>query len=132
LLKSQLNISCTIYEIRSTPATLGGAIVVGWNALRILDSLGIYKELQTTCAETPDFELYNANGGKIGTLSLGAFKQKYGYGVMRVLRSVLHQLLLRRLYVEGIDVKYGMTLTEIEETKDFCQNHIRRWDGGEL
>jgi len=111
-----------IYEARSTPTTLGGAIVVSWNALRILDALGIYKELQAACAETPDFELYNANGGKIGTLSLGAFKRKYGYGlIMRVLRSVLHQLLLRRLYEEGIDVKYGMKVTEIEETNDFVK-----------
>ena len=37
---------------------------------------------------------------------------------MRVLRSVLHQLLLRRLYEEKIDVKYGMKVTEIEETED--------------
>lgn len=118
LLKSQLNISCIICEVRSTPTTLGGAIVVSWNALGILDALGIYEELQAACAETPDFELYNANGGKIGTLSLGAFKRKYG---MRVLRSVLHQSLLRRLYEEGIDVEYGMKVTEIEETKDFVK-----------
>lgn len=118
MLKSKLNISCTIYELRSTPTTLGGAIGVGWNGLRILDELGIYKDLQTACAETLDFETYNANGRKIGTLGFGAFKRKYGYGVMRILRTVLHQLLLRRLYEEGIEVKYGMKLTEIEETKD--------------
>jgi len=92
--------------------------MVSWNALRILDALGIYKELQATCAETLDFEMYSTNGGKIGTLRMGEVKRKYGYGAMRVLRTVLHQLLLRRLYEEGIDVKYGRKVTEIEEAKD--------------
>lgn len=31
-----------------------------------------------------------------------------------------------------IDVKYGMKVVEIEETKDSVKVTFRRWDGGDL
>ena len=63
--------------------------------------------------------MVNATGIYIGLLKIGNLtKEKYGYGTLRVMRTFLHETLLKRLDEEGIPVKNGMRLTEIEETSE--------------
>jgi len=108
-----------VYEVRETPTTLGGALNITCNGLRVLDKLGVYKQLEGVCAETPEFEMYNANGSRIGLLKSGILtKEKTGYGTMRVMRTIIRDILLKRLEEEGIMVKNGMHLTKVEETSD--------------
>ena len=108
-----------LYEVRETPTTLGGALNITCNGLRILDKLGVYKQLEAVCAETPEFEMYNANGSRIGVLKSGILtKETTGYGTMRVMRTIIHDILLKRLEEEGIIVKNGMHLTKVEESSN--------------
>jgi 2-polyprenyl-6-methoxyphenol hydroxylase-like FAD-dependent oxidoreductase len=116
-LKQHLNVSCVIYEIRDRPTRLGGAINITCNGLRILDKIGAFKRLEEICAETPDFEMYNATGGEIGTLSIDT-KENHGYSTYRIMRTLVHDTILHRLEEEGIPVKMGMCVTQIEETPD--------------
>ncbi|KAJ4329000.1 hypothetical protein N0V84_000572 [Fusarium piperis] len=44
-LHQKTNILCTLYEIRPEPKTLGGAIGIQPNGLRLLDRLGVSDEL---------------------------------------------------------------------------------------
>lgn len=119
LKKSNPSIDLTIYEIREQPPTLGGAINLTCNGLRILDQLGVYRELEAESAETPEFECFNAAGKKLGAIRTGnVTKEKYGYGTMRVMRTVIHAKLLKRLGEEGITVKWGMNLKKIDEETD--------------
>jgi 2-polyprenyl-6-methoxyphenol hydroxylase-like FAD-dependent oxidoreductase len=119
LLKTHLNLDCVIYEIRETHSTIGGAINLTCNGLRIFDKIGIYKALQEHCAETPDFEWVNATGTSIGVLRTGNLTmKKYGYGTKRVLRTFLHEQLERRLAEEEIPVRMGKKLVKVEESAD--------------
>ena len=45
-LASALGISCSIYEVRAAPSTLGGAVNLTLAALRCLDHIGVLKHLQ--------------------------------------------------------------------------------------
>jgi 2-polyprenyl-6-methoxyphenol hydroxylase-like FAD-dependent oxidoreductase len=122
LKKSNPSIDITIYELRETPTTLGLAINVTCNGLRVFNALGIYKELLEECVETPTFECYNAQGKYFGTVRGGSYtKEKYGYGTMRILRTVMHSKILRRLGEENITLKWGMNLTKIDETAEEVQ-----------
>ena len=119
LLLKKLNISSVLYEIRSTPGTLGGALNITSSGLAILDKIGVYEHLKQNCAETLDAEIFNKDGKRIGVSTYGHYlKQKYGYGTLRVMRTILHTKLLERLKEEGIEVKYGMRLTKIEELEN--------------
>jgi 2-polyprenyl-6-methoxyphenol hydroxylase-like FAD-dependent oxidoreductase len=74
--------------------------------------------LEENCAETPEFEFYNASGAPVGALKVGnVTKRKHGYGTMRVMRSLLHEALLIKLEEEGITVRNGMRLTRIDESE---------------
>jgi len=119
LLLKQLHISSVLYEIRNAPGNLGGALNITSNGLVVLDKIGVYEHLKQHCAETLDAEIFNKDGKRIGVSTYGRYlKKKYGYGTLRVMRTILQTKLLERLKEEGIEVKYGMKLTEIEELED--------------
>jgi len=119
LKKSNPPVDITIYELREAPTTLGLAINLTCNGLRVFDALGIYKEMEDECADTPEFECFNPQGKHFGTVKMGHYtKEKYGYGCMRAMRSVVHSKLLRRLGEENITIKMGMNLVKIDEMTD--------------
>jgi 2-polyprenyl-6-methoxyphenol hydroxylase-like FAD-dependent oxidoreductase len=83
------DIECVIYEIREQHTTLGGALNFRCNGLRVLDKLGVYQDILSVAAEINEFDFYSANGSHIGVLPMGHLhKRKYGYGCMRILRSL--------------------------------------------
>lgn len=121
-LKATLGARCTIYELRERPSTLGGAINMTCNGLRLLDQLGIYEKLKDVGSETLEIQYFSANGGNIGTLPLGAAsKRKYGYGAMRIVREAIHNAILQRIDEEEISIKYNMRLTQIDESEDYVK-----------
>jgi 2-polyprenyl-6-methoxyphenol hydroxylase-like FAD-dependent oxidoreductase len=62
--------------------------------------------------------LYNAQGAQLGVLRVGnVTKRKYGYGTMRVMRTLAHEALLKRLEEEGITLRFGMQLAAIDESQ---------------
>ena len=79
----------------------------------------MYKQLEAICAETPEFEVYNASGSRVAVLKSGILtKERTGYGTMRVMRTTIQEILLQRLRDEGITVKNGMHLTKIDESAE--------------
>jgi 2-polyprenyl-6-methoxyphenol hydroxylase-like FAD-dependent oxidoreductase len=105
---SKLDIKSTIYELREAPATIGGAVNLTPNALRLLQDLGV--EISgCRCDAIEIFSLHT--GTKIGELG---FRGPSGYS-MRVERSVLQKGLLEAVKTAEIDVVYGAKLVEIRE-----------------
>ena len=112
-------ITCVIYELRDVHTTLGGALNFRCNGLRVLDKLGVYQDILAVAAETNEFDFYSANGSHIGVLPMGNMhKRKYGYGCMRILRSLLHEKIMDKATEAGIAVHMGKRLTAIDETQD--------------
>lgn len=117
-LKQQNDISSTIYEIRSIPSTLGGAIGIPCNGVRLLDRLGVYQALVGRATMTKAMILYSSQGKELGEIELGAWSTaKTGYGYMRVKRTDLQDVLVDSVQKEGIQIHYGKVLSAVEENE---------------
>lgn len=114
----------TVYEIRPEPATIGGAINLTPNALRILDHLGVLdvitqKQYGASIGTIQLFDLYTA--APFGAIN---FKGKNGKGhgeppfmALRIMRGeLLDALLETAAKYQNIAVKYGHKATAITES----------------
>jgi 2-polyprenyl-6-methoxyphenol hydroxylase-like FAD-dependent oxidoreductase len=110
---------CTIYEIRPEPTTLGGAIGVMPNGLRLLDRLGVYSELKQLGSSHSTMTVHSINGGVLGqTDVVEAAKEKTGYGYLRIKRTDLQDPMLQAVENAKIPVHYNKRLTSITELAD--------------
>jgi salicylate hydroxylase len=115
---SQVGISCAIYELRDGPATIGGAVNLTPNALRILDHFGLLQKAMETGCPCEKIEIFSvATGQKLGDLPFGS-AELHGYSSLRIRRRDLQQLLLSAVIEAGVDVHYGKKLTGVEQGVD--------------
>ncbi|KAJ4292538.1 hypothetical protein N0V90_009201 [Kalmusia sp. IMI 367209] len=115
-LKRANAISSVLYEIRPKPSTLGGAIGIPANGLRLLHSLGLYEELVAKGALTSEIILHALNGCTMGEIDLASYSEhKTGFAYLRIQRTDLMETLLETAAREGIQIEYGKTLSGIEE-----------------
>lgn len=118
-LKQVHNISSTIYELRPGPVASGGAVAVPANGLRLLDRLGLYSDVVSKAAETPDMILHSFKGPVIGRVSTVSWsKQQTGYGLIRITRRDLMNVLLAAADKAAIQIVYGKDLKAIDETNN--------------
>ncbi|KIN05152.1 hypothetical protein OIDMADRAFT_39531 [Oidiodendron maius Zn] len=115
-LKRKNGISCTVYEIHQEPTTLGGAIGIPSNGLRLLDRLGVYEPLFGLAANTVNTVAYSSKGIELGEIDLWYWaREKTGYGFMRVMRTDLQNMMLDAVLKEGIQIHYGKKMVSVEE-----------------
>lgn len=87
-------IRSTVFEIRPGPATLGGAVTLAPNALRVLDkALGVADAVRKAGFEYEKLCLMADDGLQLGSFDIGS-QERYGYSAVRISRSVLHGVLL--------------------------------------
>ncbi|KAL7273661.1 hypothetical protein RUND412_003473 [Rhizina undulata] len=116
LLLARQGISCAVYELRPTPATIGGAINLSPNALRLFDHIGVYHRLAELACSVSALEMYSVSSGwPLGTLPMGT-PERHGYSSIRVLRSDMQTILLEAAEKAGIPIYYDKKLVAIEET----------------
>ena len=108
---TKIGISCTVYELRAAPSTIGGAVNLTPNALRLLEFL----DVEVHGCRVDSIEIFSLHTGK----SLGQLPfQKFGPS-LRILREELLQALLCAVDKKGITVVYGSKLTGIkDESRD--------------
>jgi hypothetical protein len=110
-----IGIQCTIYELRPRPATIGGAIAIPPNAVRVLDHWGLYDKIAHTEHTYEKIELFSiASGKSLGSLPFGG-KERFGYDSVRVGRGDLQKLLLDKAAEVGGSVRYGKRLVGVKE-----------------
>jgi 2-polyprenyl-6-methoxyphenol hydroxylase-like FAD-dependent oxidoreductase len=102
----QQGISCTLYESRAAPLDIGGAIMLSPNALKILDSLGVYGRVRPLGFEFESLFFRSENDRPVDTFEFGS-KDSYGYKALRVYRFELISVLLEMLLEAGVKVEYG-------------------------
>ncbi|KAL4804722.1 hypothetical protein BDV18DRAFT_161812 [Aspergillus unguis] len=115
-----------IYELRPEPTTLGGAIGIPANGLRLLDRLGVYQALVERGSSRSDFALYSIagaaarGGGTLGQLDDFAdrARRETGYGYMRIKRVDIVDVLLDAVKEAGIEVYFGKRMSAIKEDDD--------------
>ncbi|KAL4924988.1 uncharacterized protein BDV17DRAFT_199012 [Aspergillus undulatus] len=116
------NIKCTIYELRPEPTTLGGAIGIPSNGLRLLDRLssGLYQSLLERGSSRSDLALYSRNGSILAQDEdlVSNARAETGYGYMRVKRVDVVDVLLKAVQEARIPVHFGKRATKIKERGD--------------
>jgi 2-polyprenyl-6-methoxyphenol hydroxylase-like FAD-dependent oxidoreductase len=127
----KIGIQCTIYELRPSPATIGGAIGLSPNAVRVLDNWGLYDEIAKIGFSYEKIEMFSLSSGKLlGQLPFGG-KERFGYDSLRVGRSELQILMLRAAVDAGAEVKYGKRLVSVEEREESVIAHFEDGDKAE-
>ena len=125
-----------LLELRSAPSTLGGAVGLTPNALRVLHHLGVLDVLHAKGygVEIGKIEMFEVErGGRIGEIS---FEGAEGQGVgeegrrfkgLRVLRTELTEAMLEVVRgKENVEVEFGRKVVRIEEgelgVKVWCED----------
>jgi salicylate hydroxylase len=112
---ANIGISCTIYELRPGPATIGGAINLSPSALRVLDHLGVFAAAHEIGFSCETVELFSMSSGKLlGNLPFGSVK-KYGYASLRINRQKLQELMLAAALKAGAKVVYSKKVVAVLE-----------------
>ncbi|KAG0644083.1 hypothetical protein HOY80DRAFT_942737 [Tuber brumale] len=129
ILLRSLGLQVTIYELRPSPSSLGGAISLAPNSLRILDKLGVYERLKTLGCSVAITQVLSVSTGKtLGTLSFGD-KSRHGYDSLRIPRRELQNVLLERARELGVEIVFGKKLVEVVEQENGVIAKFE--DGGE-
>ncbi|KAK4095462.1 hypothetical protein ACCO45_000175 [Purpureocillium lilacinum] len=108
----QQNVPATVYESRSAPLNIGGAVMLSPNALRILDDLGLYEPIKTKGYNFDLLEYRDLEGNLVDTYEFGG-TAKYGYRGLRIYRYVLIDLLVAGLAQRGVRVEYGKKFSHV-------------------
>lgn len=108
-----------VYEIRSETTTLGGAIGIPSNGLRLLDRLGLYQKLAARGALTSALVVHSLQGSVVGTMDMVSWsKDKTGFGYLRIRRADLMDVLLEATAEANIPIHFCKRLTKIEDSAD--------------
>jgi salicylate hydroxylase len=111
-------ITCTIFEIRQIPSTIGGAINLTPNALRYLEHLGALERLLRRSCEVPTIDIFSLRtGAKLGYLDFDDV-EVFKYRARRVLRADLLSALLETLDEAGIKIQYEKKAVSFSQGED--------------
>jgi salicylate hydroxylase len=111
LVLTRLGIKCKIYELRDVPATIGGAVNLTPNALKIFKDL----KIDAPGCVVDNIEIFSYySGSKIGNLP---FTGPTGPS-LRVVREKLLKALLDAVEKAGVEVVYGSKLVAVVDESD--------------
>jgi 2-polyprenyl-6-methoxyphenol hydroxylase-like FAD-dependent oxidoreductase len=124
-LKQSNEISPILYEIRDGPNTLGGALGIPANGLRLLQELGLYHQLLAKGASTSRLVIHGLDGSALGDWDLASWSEEQtGFGYLRVQREDILNILLHAAKKENIPIHYGKSLISIEEREELVTVHF--------
>ncbi|GIC87509.1 FAD-dependent oxidoreductase [Aspergillus udagawae] len=113
------HISVVVYEIRPEPTTLGGAIGIPSNGLRLLHRLGLYEALRARGSETSNLVLHAVKGNALGTADLTSWsKEKTGFGYLRIRRTSLMEVFYDAAKEADIPIHHHKRLVGIAENSE--------------
>ncbi|KAJ5370753.1 uncharacterized protein N7496_006845 [Penicillium cataractarum] len=127
-LHQQTNIQVTIYELRAEPTTLGGAVGIQPNGLRLLDRLGVYEKAAARGFISSNLTLHSMQGHIVAQQDfVGWAREQTGFGYMRIKRTDLVDVLLGAVQKAKIPIHFNMRLTTIKESDESV--HVTFGDG---
>ena len=107
-----LNIPCTVYETRSEDYDRDGGIMLAPNALRVLDSVDIYKRVRDNALRFDVLTFKDSQNKTTDEYYFGSEKL-YGYSAMRVMREELLDKLKAAVRERNIPLHYNAKFTKI-------------------
>lgn len=107
-----------MYESKDAPFRGLGALMLAPNALRILDSLGLYTQLRSHGFNFSTVEFRDENDAIKDTWQMGN-QDRYGYDALRITRPVFLDILRSAVADRGIEIKYATKYSHVvEETAE--------------
>lgn len=120
----------TIYELRASPSTLGGAINLTPPVSRILASLDLLAAAKEIAFETKEIGIFSLrSGAKLGGLPF--IDEETGHTSLRIERALLLELLIRALEEAGVQVVFGKRVEGVREVDEGRVAAVFA-DGGEV
>jgi 2-polyprenyl-6-methoxyphenol hydroxylase-like FAD-dependent oxidoreductase len=89
-------------------------IALAPNAVRVLQRMGVYHTLRAQGCTYEKLAVSNSCGKELGSLLHGS-ERYYNYSALRVHRAKVQRALFDEAKTQGIDVNFGMKLTDLEE-----------------
>ncbi|PQE15534.1 salicylate hydroxylase protein [Rutstroemia sp. NJR-2017a WRK4] len=105
-------IPCRVYESRPAPLNIGGAIMLSPNALRILNTLGVYERIRSKGYNFDILEFKDTTGKLLEVQEFGG-EAKYGFRGLRIYRHIVIDALVELLKERNIPVYYGKKYSHI-------------------
>ncbi|KAL5341959.1 hypothetical protein BJX70DRAFT_11509 [Aspergillus crustosus] len=108
----QQSIPCTLYDARSAPLDIGGALMFSPNALRILDTLGVYNNIKSLGHHFDNLYFRSSDDKPRDSYGFGS-DAKYGYRALRIYRNILIKELSSLVVQAGIPIIYNKKFTRV-------------------
>lgn len=110
------NISCTIYELRNEPTTLGGAVGIWSNGLRLIHKLGLHDAVLSRGSSRSDITIRSIEGRVLGKHDLVSWaRAQTGFGYVRIKRADLLDVFIEEVGKVGIPIHYKKRLISIKD-----------------
>ena len=106
------SIRCSIYEFRQESYDIGDGVLLGPNALRVLDSLGVYERIRNKGYNLERSDFKNEQGETTGVYYVG-HQNLYGYKALRIYRWLLLKELRTMVEERGIQIHFERKFTGI-------------------
>lgn len=103
---------CTIFERAAKPHTIGGAVNIAPNGMRLFDRLGLRAEIEQRGCIVESFEIKEEKDGVLGHFWM---KSKDGFVSVRIMRSTLQAILLEECGRKGVKVLLEKALESVED-----------------
>ena len=109
-----------IYEQAEILSELGAGIQLSPNATKVLNYLGLFKDLEPYIFEPNSFQFLNFSTGKVITeRKLGeAIKKDFNSPNYDIHRADLQRVLLNKIKVKNIDIHFNMKVTNVGNNKN--------------
>lgn len=92
----------------------GVNIALAPNTVRVLQYIGVYHTLRAQGCTYEKLAVSNSRGQELGSLLHGSEKY-YNYSALRAHRAKVQKVLLDETRRQGIEVNFGMKLTDLHE-----------------
>jgi 2-polyprenyl-6-methoxyphenol hydroxylase-like FAD-dependent oxidoreductase len=111
------NIPFRIFESASGPSSIGGAITMFPNGMKVLRECGVKERVINQGALMTKAIIQDHFGKPFATVSMGV-EELYSEPTFTVRRALLHQFLIDRAENLGVEIEYGKRLANISQEPD--------------
>lgn len=99
------NIPCTLYESREASLDIGGALMLSPNALKVLDALGVYKNIAPLGHHFEKLYFHSDDDTPVDDFDFGS-QERHGFKALRIYRYELINVLVSMVQEAGIPVEF--------------------------
>jgi len=103
-----------VYERRSAPVTMGAGLVLWPNASFVLSALDVLSDIAAVSGRPQKMLRLDQVGNPLGQIDIRLLEQLMGYPTYSILRRDLQSVLLKQLFLCGIEVVYGCSARAIK------------------